>query len=300
MDIDGIPIGDDFVRVIEQRVGECDVLIAVIGTHWLNSTDQQDGRRLDNPEDFVRMEIATALQRDIRVIPVLVDGAMMPRSTDLPDDLKTLVRRNALRVSDTGFNDDCRRLISAIEQVLGQNATERPEREEKERFDRESEKMRSGTEGRERKSWKSYLLLLGVMLVFAASLYVFQTTHGSVKPATASASSSSSTASATPFNATWPDGRILRHPELFIKTGTRNINGSDTLMLRSGPGIRFPIIGQIPSDATDILAFNRDQVLDRETLWCPVEWRDFPRLRHKSLSPRLLEEECLPNSYAGP
>jgi hypothetical protein len=99
------------------------------------------------------MEIATALTRDIRVIPVLVDGALMPRSTDLPDDLKGLARRNALRVSDTGFDDDCRRLILAIEQVLEKNAAE--QREQKERLEseqkrREEEKQRLEAERRER------------------------------------------------------------------------------------------------------------------------------------------------------
>jgi TIR domain len=137
MDIDAIALGDDFVKAIEKTVGECDVLIAVIGAHWLTSKDEQDSRRLDNPEDFVRMEIGTALRRDIRVIPVLVDGALMPRPTDLPDDLKALVRRNALRISDTGFEDDCRRLLGAIEQVLEKNAAERREREEKERLEHE-------------------------------------------------------------------------------------------------------------------------------------------------------------------
>ena len=143
MDIDAIALGEDFVRAIEKTVGECDVLIAVIGAHWLTSIDEQDGRRLDNPEDFVRREIATALKRDIRVIPVLVDGAVMPRPTDLPDDLKPLVRRNALRVSDTGFDDDCRRLVAAVEQVIEKTAAERREREEKERLEterRETEK----------------------------------------------------------------------------------------------------------------------------------------------------------------
>jgi hypothetical protein len=96
MDIDAIALGEDFVKAIENRVGECDVLIAIIGAHWLTSTDGQGGRRLDNPEDFVRMEIATALRRNIRVIPVLVDGALMPQSADLPDDLKPLIRRYAL------------------------------------------------------------------------------------------------------------------------------------------------------------------------------------------------------------
>src|SRR6516164_6707019 len=85
MDVDAIALGEDFLKAIEKRVGECDVLIAVIGAHWLTSKDEQGGRRLNNPEDFVRREIATALKREIRVIPVLMDGASMPRSTELPD-----------------------------------------------------------------------------------------------------------------------------------------------------------------------------------------------------------------------
>jgi hypothetical protein len=118
MDIDAIPLGDDFVEAIEKTVGECDVLIAVIGARWLTSKNEQGGRRLDDPQDFVRREIATALKRDIRVIPVLMDGASMPQSSELPDDLKLLARRNALQVSDTGFDGDCRRLVATIEQVL--------------------------------------------------------------------------------------------------------------------------------------------------------------------------------------
>src|SRR4029077_4087142 len=99
MDIDAIALGEDFVKAIETTVAKCDVLIALIGERWLTSADEQGGRRLDNPNDFVRMEIATALERGIRVIPVLVDGALMPRSSDLPDDLKALVRRNAVEIS---------------------------------------------------------------------------------------------------------------------------------------------------------------------------------------------------------
>jgi formylglycine-generating enzyme required for sulfatase activity len=83
------------------------------------------------------MEIATALRRNIRVIPVLVDGALMPRSTDLPDDLKQLIRRNSLQVGDTHFDDDCRQLVAAIEQVLEKAAAERREHEEKERLEHE-------------------------------------------------------------------------------------------------------------------------------------------------------------------
>jgi hypothetical protein len=120
----------------QSKTGECEVLIAVIGAHWLTSTDGQGGRRLDNPEDFVRVEIATALRRNIRVIPVLVDGALMPQSANLPDDLKPLVRRNALQVGDTHFDDDCRRLVAAIEQVLEKNTATPREREESARSSR--------------------------------------------------------------------------------------------------------------------------------------------------------------------
>jgi hypothetical protein len=125
MDIDAIALGEDFVKAIETTVEKCDVLIAVIGNNWLTCKDEQGNRRLDNPDDFVRMEIATALKRDIRVIPVLVDGALMPKSSELPNDLKPLVRRNALQVSDERFDDDCRRLTVAIRQVLEKTAAER-------------------------------------------------------------------------------------------------------------------------------------------------------------------------------
>ena len=114
MDVDSVDLGEDFVKTIEKTVGSCDVLIAVIGKGWLSSCDQEGQRRLDNPEDFVRIEIATALKRDIRVIPVLVDGASMPRSRDLPDDLKSLARRNALQVSHNRFRADFERLIFEI------------------------------------------------------------------------------------------------------------------------------------------------------------------------------------------
>ncbi len=129
MDIDAIALGEDFVKAVETTVAKCDVLIAVIGANWLTSKNDQGDRRLDKPEDFVRMEIATALSRDIRVIPVLVDGALMPQSTELPDNLKPLVRRNALRISDTSFDGDCQRLVATIKQVLEKAATEEQERE---------------------------------------------------------------------------------------------------------------------------------------------------------------------------
>src|SRR5215471_16956680 len=116
MDIDTIVLGLDFVEAIQDAVGSCDVLLAVIGRQWLTSTDRPSTdrrrrRRLDNPEDFVRLEIMTALERRIRVIPVLVGGASMPKSTELPDVLQPLARRQALVVGDH-FHPDVDRLIA--------------------------------------------------------------------------------------------------------------------------------------------------------------------------------------------
>jgi TIR domain len=141
MDIDAIALGEDFVEAIETTVAKCDVLVAVIGNNWLTTKDEHGNRRLDNPEDFVRKEIGTALKRKIRVIPVLVEGASMPRSTDLPDDLKSLVRRHALQVGATQFDDDCRRLVAAVERALHPSAEQRKreqrKREEQERLEAE-------------------------------------------------------------------------------------------------------------------------------------------------------------------
>jgi len=95
-DVDSIALGDDFVEVITAAVARCDVLLALIGDRWLTITSEDGQRRLEDPGDFVRLEIEAALTRGIRVIPVLVDGARMPRAGDLPASLAKLVRRQAL------------------------------------------------------------------------------------------------------------------------------------------------------------------------------------------------------------
>jgi len=128
MDVDTIEPGVDFIKAIEGSVGSCDVLIAVIGVHWLSAVDPQGGRRLDNAEDYVRLEIATALRREIRVIPVLVDGAKMPEVRELPDDLRSLVRRNALQLSQDRFRSDSELLITAVDHALKEARAERRKR----------------------------------------------------------------------------------------------------------------------------------------------------------------------------
>jgi len=118
-DIDSIEPGLDFVKIIEQEVGTCEVLIALIGKQWLHASDSTGRRRLDNRDDYVRNEIAIALSRNIRVIPVLVQGAAMPQAHELPADLSGLSRRNALELRDTSWQTDVDRLIKVLERVLG-------------------------------------------------------------------------------------------------------------------------------------------------------------------------------------
>ena len=116
-DVDTIPPGRDFVDVLSERVGKCDALLAVIGKHWVSSADPENHRRLDDPHDFVRIEIEAALSRNVPVIPVLVDGAAMPHSNDLPDSLTKLIRRQAVEVSHARFDSDAERLTQALAQL---------------------------------------------------------------------------------------------------------------------------------------------------------------------------------------
>lgn len=118
MDVDDIKGGDDFTTVIERKLGASDALVAVIGQHWLSVTETNGGRRLDNPNDFVRIEIAKALQRGIRVIPVLVGGATLPHPSDLPDNLKPLCERQAVEVRDTRFHEDAKDLVDVLHRTL--------------------------------------------------------------------------------------------------------------------------------------------------------------------------------------
>jgi hypothetical protein len=122
-DVDSIQLGDDFVEVIARAVGSCDVLLALIGDAWLTVTDEHGRRRLDDPDDFVRLEIEAALTRKVRVIPILVDGAGMPRADELPDSLVKLVRRQALELSPSRFEFDTSRLLKVLDWTLAEVRT---------------------------------------------------------------------------------------------------------------------------------------------------------------------------------
>jgi formylglycine-generating enzyme required for sulfatase activity len=125
MDVDHIPPGVDFVDHLKEQLAACDVLLAVIGPGWVGAKGADGRRRLDSPEDFVAIEIAAALAKDIRVIPVLIDGASMPGPEDLPDSLKALARRNAVEVRHTQFGRDVDALIEKLRDALKSKATPR-------------------------------------------------------------------------------------------------------------------------------------------------------------------------------
>ena len=118
MDIDTIRPGDDFVDIIEQTLAIADVVLVIIGPRWADAEDSAGRRRLEQPNDFVRLEVATALEGQTRVIPVLVGGAVMPIEDQLPGELVPLVRRNAVEVSDTRFHSDADRLIEVLGAAL--------------------------------------------------------------------------------------------------------------------------------------------------------------------------------------
>ncbi len=126
MDVATIEPGSDFVQVLDEKVGTCDSLIALIGKNWLTTKDAEGHLRLASPEDFVSAEIAAALKRNVEVIPVLVGGAKMPQQAELPQQLQFLARHQALEVSDARFTRDVQDLIAALENRPGQKTARLP------------------------------------------------------------------------------------------------------------------------------------------------------------------------------
>jgi hypothetical protein len=125
MDVDAAMHGLDFVRVLDEKIAASDIVVVVIGPSWLTAMDASGSRRVDNDQDFVRIEVAAALRREIPVIPVLVDGASMPAEADLPSDLNALARRHAVELRNTRFGDDADTLVEVLTQRLGHRAQRR-------------------------------------------------------------------------------------------------------------------------------------------------------------------------------
>lgn len=151
-DVETIEAGVDFVNAINTALGSCGVVLVVIGPRWVSIQDAAGRRRLDDAGDYIRVEVATALARaDVRVIPVLVDGATMPDPEALPADLQPLARRNALELTDKRWDYDVAQLVTTLRRALG--------------FELRGAVIRA---------WHRPLAVLAVLLAVAAGYVLFQ------------------------------------------------------------------------------------------------------------------------------
>jgi TIR domain len=128
MDVATIEPGVDFRRAIDTSVETCGLLLAMIGKNWLHVVDGDGRRRIDNPDDFVRLEIAQALRRDIPVVPVLVHGARMPKPEELPDELRNLAFRNSVELTHARWESDRKPVFAALRKLLAPNKLPRLQR----------------------------------------------------------------------------------------------------------------------------------------------------------------------------
>lgn len=122
MDVDAIQVGRDFRKAIHENVGECSILLAIIGSEWVDARSADGVRRLDSDSDYVRLEIAAALRRDIPVVPVLVRGAHMPYADQLPEDIRDLAYRNAVELTHARWKSD----VQVLSQALAPSMEEAP------------------------------------------------------------------------------------------------------------------------------------------------------------------------------
>ncbi len=169
-DVASIQPGDKFAEVINAAVARCDVLLALIGSAWSTATGKDGRRRLADPEDFVRLEIEGALRHDVRVIPVLIDGAQMPRRADLPASLADLVELQAFELALSHFGPDTEQLIRALE---GYVAVQAPQPSATVRMPPSAEAGRKTARPRIRvRRWKLVSALIAVAAILAAVFIV--------------------------------------------------------------------------------------------------------------------------------
>lgn len=161
MDVDTIGPGTDFYEAIDRAIGSCDVLIALIGRQWLSATDPQGSRRLDDPQDVLRVELERALAHELVIIPARVQDAELPSIEELPDSLARLARRQAIELRDTAWRDDVTRLLRSLERMAHEAAVGSEPGASRARTD-----ARAHSRARRRKVW---LGLAGVAVLAAVA-----------------------------------------------------------------------------------------------------------------------------------
>jgi len=171
-DVDNIPLGVDFRTYLDNEVAQCEVLLAVIGKDWLKVENAEKNIRLSDTTDFVRIEIESALRRDIPVIPLLVRGASVPSVEELPEALQKLAFRNAIEVRpDPDFNNDVNRLILNIDNHLQQ--TNSDEQNYGNNTNTESEQLIKAEGDGAQVKWSTRILrFLGVFILLPIAYFV--------------------------------------------------------------------------------------------------------------------------------
>ena len=265
IDVDTIQPGEDFVEAVEQKVGGCDALLALIGKDWLNCRDEEGNRRLDNQGDFVRVEILAALNRNVRLIPVLVEGVRMPSERDLPEPLTKLARRQALELSFTRFQQDANRLIETLEKALA--AAEERRRTEQERRTREHENLPrppavlEGSPGQTSRSPLRRRRVIAAIAGVAAAAVIGGALWQLSKPANTPATQLTESASRPPVQLPQAARQTAPQPPVIEAfTADRSVleaGGSATLRwsVRGGGSVTLdPGIGPAPETGTRVVA----------------------------------------------
>ena len=169
MDVAAIQLGQDFRKAIDRSLSSCGAFLSVIGKSWLTAKDASGQRRLDDSADFVRVETVAALQRDIPVIPVLVQGASTPKSDQLPNDLKELAYRNAIELTHPRWDSDVQLLIEALRPYVSKTSRPvgEPDRQTAGTISREASPVRN------RWSGAKPAALIAVILIAIVGLAVY-------------------------------------------------------------------------------------------------------------------------------
>jgi hypothetical protein len=283
MDVDKIPFGTDFREHIRKVLLEGDILLAVIGPNWLGKG--ADGTsRIKDEADPVRVEIETALRQKTRMIPVLVDGAAMPSTADLPDALRDLAYLNAAPL-DVGrdFRTHMDRLIRSIDEVLG------PERSR-------PAVARTGKSGSPLRVALITSTVAVLIVLVGAAVTLLMPQSSSERP-TQPAQQSAANAPAAPREAINPSAPQRIESDIRNTTGPSrlpsdippatssraepatyrvlpNVSGG-VQNLRSGPAVRYSVVVAIPAGATGITLGACRASEDGSRPWCAAKWRTY-------------------------
>jgi hypothetical protein len=249
-DVDTLEPGEDFAAAIATRLAGCRVFLAMIGREWLDARDESGGRRLDQPHDYVRLEIATALSRpDVRVVPLLIEGASMPPPELLPQEIRALARKQAAYLRDDAWEHDVDRLASLISELRPATL-----------IDRRASPATRSTRRR---------VTIGIVGVALAALAVFAITRvgsrsGDVSNQASKSPGGSATGSRTaPYGVALPPVAEVAHTALIYTVLSATVNPLDTGTSELRVRVRFSNEGRYDANAWDA-SFRL--VLDGQTL----------------------------------